>query len=87
MSRPTDFIAVLEDPTLPAISSDSPEGALVVHLLAHLFFADEQIDPGELRLLGRVMAGHDAEAVAARVRALAGEPVPYEALAAAFPDR
>lgn len=62
-------------------------GALLLHLIVHIFFADGHLDDRELDLVSRLV-GEDNDAVLReRIAELGGMPMNYEKLAEAFPDR
>jgi uncharacterized tellurite resistance protein B-like protein len=81
--RPRDFLAVLEDPSLPRCDATGEQAELLRTLLVHLFFADRDLDKRELALLKRVLPELDThEYVASR----AARALDLDRLAELFPD-
>lgn len=81
--RPRDFIAVLEDPSLPKCSATGERAEQLRTLLVHLFFIDHDLDRRELSLLERVLP--DVQ-IRDQVKVLATRKLDLLRLAALFPD-
>ena len=54
MIRPREFIKVLENPDGPSVNIDDAGGALILRLLVHMFYADEELHDKELAMLGKL---------------------------------
>ena len=82
--KPSDMLRVLDDPELPGISEQDAQSEQLLTLVAHLFFADEKLDRGELALIERLVPA----SVNAReyVESLTQRPLDLAGLAAMFPD-
>lgn len=81
--RPREFLAVLEDPTLPPCTAAGEQAESLRRLLVHLFFADLDLDKRELKLLERVLPHED---IRDYVKAHAARKLDLDRLAALFPD-
>lgn len=82
--KPSDLLRVLDDPKLPGITKQDAQSELLLTLVAHLFFADERLDRGELALMERLLPPNiDARE---HVESLTKRPLDLPALAAMFPD-
>ncbi|HKU45161.1 MAG TPA: hypothetical protein VJR89_43675 [Polyangiales bacterium] len=81
--RPREFLAALEDPTLPPCSVAGEQAESLRVLLVHLFFADLDLDKRELQLLTRVLP---EENVRDYLKAHAARKLDLDRLAELFPD-
>jgi uncharacterized tellurite resistance protein B-like protein len=86
-TRPRDFLAVLEDSGKQPLSVDDTGGALLLHLLVHMFFADEELHDKELALLQKLLGEDDADVLRKQVAELSGMEMNWKRLAEAFPER
>ena len=80
--RPRDFLDVLERPELPRCDATGESADLLRALLVHLFFADLDLDPRELKQLRRVLPDVDTRAYVMR---LAARRLNLDRLAELFP--
>jgi hypothetical protein len=81
--RPRDFVAVLDDPSLPKCEVPGDQAEQLRVLLVHLFFVDLDFDRRELALLARVLPDVN---VRAYIASAASRKLDLERLAALFPD-
>jgi hypothetical protein len=81
--RPRDFIAVLENRSLPRCEATGERADLLRSLLVHLFFIDHDLDKRELQLLERVLPETN---VYDYVKSVAARKLDLERLAAVFPE-
>lgn len=86
MTRPRDFIDVLENPGARPMQIDDTAGALLLHLIVHVFFADEHLDDREVALLSELVGEPSDQTLRERITELAGLPISYDKLAETFPD-
>lgn len=86
MGRPRAFLDVLEHPHAEALGRPSGSDELLLRMLAHLFYADDDVTPAELAVLARLAGPMDDEALREYVEDLAERPLDYDELARAFPD-
>jgi len=86
MGRPRQFIAVLEDPKAGPLKGRQPGDELLLGLLAHMFYADEEVSSDELAVFGRLTGRSDADELREVLDDLAERPLDYAELAEAFPD-
>ncbi len=82
--KPSDLIHVLENKDAPAISARTPEGELLLTMVAKVFFADRTLDDKEVRLFAR-LSGYESD-TQAYVTALAAKELDYQKMAELFPD-
>ena len=81
--RPREFIDVLENPEAPRCAVTGEHAEMLRTLLVHLFFADLDLDKGELSLLGRVLPDVN---VREYIQSAAMRRLNLDRLAALFPD-
>jgi len=81
--KPRDFIHVLENAEAAPLSGHDEGGEALLVLLAHMYFADDRIDPGEAAQFRRLAGVDDAEG---KLAALRDKPLDIPGLAALFPD-
>jgi hypothetical protein len=81
--RPREFIEVLADPKLPRCVVTGEQAELLRTLLVHLFFADLDLDKGELALLARVLPDVN---IRDYIKAAAIRRLDLDRLAVLFPD-
>jgi uncharacterized tellurite resistance protein B-like protein len=87
MTRPRDFLDVLEAPGSEPLRIDDTAGALLLHLIVHIFFADERLDDRELQLIAGLVGEESDELLRERITELGSMTVSFEKLAETFPDR
>jgi hypothetical protein len=85
VTRPRDFIAVLDDPSLGPVEVRDPAGELLVQLVVHIFFSDEHLHERELELFARLFGG-EPDSLRDRVGELGKAGLDFEQLAATFPE-
>ncbi len=83
MSRVQEFIRVLDDPSHPTLEGTDPLDAALLSLVAHVFFADNDLAEAEVEKFSRLCP--DDDDVNARIHELRGVPIDVEALKSAFP--
>jgi hypothetical protein len=81
--RPRQFLEVLEKPEAPPCGVVDEQAEMLRTLLVHLFFADLDLDKGELDLFARVLPEGD---VSEYVKSAAARRLNLDRLAALFPD-
>lgn len=86
MIRPRDFVAVLENPDASAVAIDDAGGALILRLLVHMFYADEELHEKELGLLGKLIGEDNNDALRDNVKKLSEVPMDFEKLAELYPE-
>lgn len=84
MTRPADFLTVLANSDAPAVTVDDERGELLVQLLVHMFFADDELHDKEVALLERLIGGEDLRK---KISSINSSPMSWDGLAAAFPER
>jgi hypothetical protein len=84
MTRPADFLTVLENDDAPAVTIDDARGELLVQLLVHMFFADDELHDKEVELLGRLIGGDSADALRDKISGINASPMDWDKLAATF---
>jgi uncharacterized tellurite resistance protein B-like protein len=87
MIRPRDFINVLEKDDAEPITIDDTGGALLLHLLVHMFFADEELHDQELGVLRRLVGGDENDELREQVTQLNKLPMNFAKLAEVYPER
>ncbi len=85
MIRPSEFVAVLENPEAPPIQISDAGGALILRLLVHMFFADDDFDDKELKLVQRLI-GEEDDKLRANIVELNKVPMDWDKLAVTYPD-
>ena len=86
MIRPRDFLDVLENDAAPVQVNDTG-GALLLHLLVHMFFADEVLHAKELAVLGRLVGAEDDGALREQVTEMGAMAMNFDKLAELYPDQ
>ena len=86
MSGPGAFLHVLEDPSAPPVGQPQGPDGLLMRLLAHMLYADDDIERAELDLLGRLVGAHDEEELREYLDELCEQPLDLQELANAYPD-
>lgn len=86
MIRPRDFLYVLENPGAPPVTVDDTGGALLLRLLVHMFFADEELHDKELGVLRQLVGAGSDEELRDQVTQLSAVPMSFDKLAALYPD-
>lgn len=86
MTRPRDFIDVLENPDARPLQISDTGGALLLHLVVHIFFADEHLDDREIALLSELVGEESDATLRERIVELGKLPMNYDKLAGEFPD-
>lgn len=86
MPGPRAFLSVLDDPKASPIGRPQGSDGLLMRLLAHMLFADDDVERAELELLGRLVGADDEEDLREYVDELCEEPLDLQELARAFPD-
>lgn len=81
--RPRQFLEALENPDAPRCAATGEQAELLRTLLVHLFFADLELDQGEMNLLARVLPEGD---IHEHVKTAAARRLNLNRLAALFPD-
>lgn len=81
--RPREFIDALENPDAPKCTVVDEQAEILRRLLVHLFFADLDLDKGELSLLGRVLPDVN---IREYIQSAATRRLDLDRLAALFPD-
>ena len=87
MTRPADFLSVLESKDASPVTVDDERGELLVQLLVHMFFADDELHDKEVELLQRLVGGENAGALRDKISGINASPMDWEALAEKFSDR
>lgn len=85
MIRPREFLDVLENDAPPLHLKDVG-GALLLHLMVHMFFADEELDDQELAVLKKLVGGADDD-LREQVTKMNALPMSYKKLAEIYPER
>lgn len=86
MTRPRDFLEVLDNPDASALQIDDRGGALLLHLVVHIFFSDEELHEREVDLVARLVDGMSGDSLRARITELGGMAMDFEKLAETFPE-
>jgi hypothetical protein len=86
MIRPRDFLDVLENDAPPVEIHDTG-GALLLHLMVHMFFADEELHDKELDVLKKLVGGDDDAALRDQVTQMNALPMNFDKLAETYPDK
>ncbi|MEX1361747.1 MAG: TerB family tellurite resistance protein [Nannocystaceae bacterium] len=86
MPGPRAFLDVLEDPKAPAVGPVRGPDRLLMRLLAHMLYADDDIERSELALIGRLCGIDDEEDLREYIDELCEQPFDVHALAEAYPD-
>jgi uncharacterized tellurite resistance protein B-like protein len=86
VTRPRDFISVLDDPSHEPLKLGDPAGELLVQLVVHIFFSDEVLHDRELELFARLVGGKVDDELRARIRDIGNRGMDFDKLAAAFPN-
>lgn len=87
MTRPADFLAVLENTDKPAVTIDDERGELLVKLLVHMFWADDELHDKEVELLARLIGGDSTDTLRSKIDGINSAPMDWDKLAATFPER
>lgn len=87
MIRPRAFLDVLENPDAEPITIDDTGGALLLHLLVHMFFADRELHDDEVGALQRLVGGDSKDELRTQVTQLNKLPMRFDKLAEAYPDK
>jgi uncharacterized membrane protein YebE (DUF533 family) len=86
MGRPRAFLDVLEDPAAAPLGKPSGPEALLMRLLAHMFYADDDVAIAELAVFARLVGPIDEEELREYLEDLVERPLDYDELARVFPD-
>jgi hypothetical protein len=86
-TRPSDFINILENPSARPLQISDTEGALLLHLIVHIFFADEHLDDREVKLLGELIGEKADDTLRERIGELGKLEMNFDKLAEVFPDK
>ncbi len=86
MGRPRAFLDVLDDPAARPLGKPTGSDALLMRMLAHMFYADGDVTPAELRVFGRLVGPIDDEELREYLEDLVESPLDYADLARLFPD-
>ena len=86
MIRPSEFVKVLKDPKAPSVAIADAGGALILRLLVHMFYADEELHDKELAILGRLIGEDNNDALRENVKKLNEVPMDFTKLAELYPD-
>jgi len=87
MTRPRDLLDVLEDPTKGPLSVDDTGGALLLHLLVHMFFADDELHEKELQILQTLLGEKNSGELRKQITELGEIEMNWQRLAEEFPER
>lgn len=87
VNRVDQYLAVLNDPSLPPISNPGPADALIRALLVHVAFADGEVEEDEFGLLERLIPEKDAGELLSYIADTADNVLDLDALADALPTR
>jgi uncharacterized tellurite resistance protein B-like protein len=85
MARVDEFLELVDDPRRPAIRPGHPADAALLALLAHVAFADGDVDDTELSFLSRVLPDRDPEALRRWAGDEGARPFDLAAVARALP--
>jgi hypothetical protein len=86
MGRPRAFLDVLEDPAAAPLGKPSGPEALLMRLLAHMFYAGDDVAIAELAVFARLVGPIDEEELREYLEDLVERPLDYDELARVFPD-
>ena len=86
MPGPRAFLTVLDDPQAPPLGRPVGSDGLLMRLLAHMLYADDDIERTELDLLGRLVGADDEEELREYLDELCEQPLDLQELARAFPE-
>jgi uncharacterized membrane protein YebE (DUF533 family) len=86
MGRPRAFLDVLEDPAAAPLGKLSGADTLLMRLLAHMFYADDDVARSELAVFGRLVGPLEEEDLREYLDDLVERPLDYDELARLFPD-
>jgi len=86
VTRPRDFIGILDNPTSAPLAAPDDKGQLLVQLVVHIFFSDEHLHERELELFSRLVGSPADDALRARVGELSKHKLDFAKLAEAFPE-
>ena len=86
MMTPSDFIDVIENADAPPLAIGDTGGALLLHLLVHMFFADEELHEKEVHILQRIVGGSNDDELRKQVAELNAMPMNFDALAETYPE-
>lgn len=86
-TKPSDFINILENPDARPLQVEDTSGALLLHLIVHIFFADEHLDDRELALLAELIGEDADDTLRDRVTELGKMEMNFDKLAETFPDK
>jgi uncharacterized membrane protein YebE (DUF533 family) len=86
MGRPRAFLDVLEDPAAAPLGKPTGSDALLMRLLAHMFYADDDVASAELAVFSRLVGPMDEEDLREYLEDLVERPLDYDELARLFPD-
>ena len=86
MGRPRAYLDVLDDPSAPPLGKPTGPDALLIHMLAHMFHADDDVARSELAVFVRLVGPMDDKQLRAYLDDLVAQPLDYQALARAFPE-
>lgn len=85
MTTPRDFIDTIENADAAPLAIGDTSGALLLHLLVHMFFADEELHEKELEVLERLVGTEDKE-LQKHVNEMNSMPMNWAKLAETFPE-
>jgi hypothetical protein len=86
-TSPRDFINILENPDARPLQVSDTSGALLLHLIVHVFFADEHLDDRELGLLAELLGEKPDQTLRDRVVELGKMEMNFDKLVETFPDK
>lgn len=85
MARVDEYLDRVDNPQLPALTPDNPADAVLLALLAHVSFADGQVDDAEVDFLSRVLPGRDPDALRQWAATMGSRPFDYRVVAKVLP--
>ena len=86
MGTPRKFIDVLENSAKSALVDRDEGGELLLRLIVHTFFADNELAAGEVALMQRLLGEMDEAEVREHVHELASRGMDFDRLAQIFTD-
>lgn len=85
MTNPRDFLDVLENDA-PPVTVDDAGGALLLHLMVHIFFADEELHEKELAVIKKLVGADNEDELRDQITQMNNLPMNFDKLAEAFPE-
>jgi uncharacterized tellurite resistance protein B-like protein len=86
MTTPRDFIDTIENADAKPLAIGDTSGALLLHLLVHMFFADEELHEKEVAVLKRLVGADDDGELQKHVNELNALDMNWAKLAETFPE-